>query len=54
MPTVPNKPKTPITGFRLPGDIKQAATARAKAEGRTLTDVVVENLRKYGKGKPKT
>lgn len=50
---VPNKPKTPVTGFRIPEDVKAAAVARAEAEGKTLTDVVVEHLRRYGKGKPK-
>lgn len=51
---VPNKPKTPATGFRIPEDVKAAATQRAAAEGKTLTDVVVEHLKRYGKGKPKT
>lgn len=51
---VPNKPKTPITGFRIPEDVKAAAVERAAAEGKTLTDVVVEHLRKYGRGRPKT
>lgn len=53
VPRVPNKPKTPVTGFRIPEDIKAAAAARAAAEGKTLTDVVVEHLVRYGKGKPK-
>jgi hypothetical protein len=48
---VPNKPKTPVTGFRIPEDIKTAAVERATAEGKTLTDVVVEHLRRYGKRK---
>lgn len=47
---VPNKPKTPITGFRIPEDVKTAAVERAQAEGKTLTDVVVAYLRRYGKG----
>lgn len=51
---VPNQPRTPITGFRIPEDVKAAAVARAEAEGKTLTDVVVDHLRRYGKGKPKT
>lgn len=48
---VPNKPKTPISGFRIPEDVKAAAVERASAEGKTLTDIVVEALRRYGKGK---
>jgi len=47
---VPNKPKTPITGFRIPEDVKIPAVERAHAEGKTLTDVVVAYLRRYGKG----
>lgn len=43
--------KTPISGFRIPEDVKAAAVERATAEGKTLTDVVVEYLRRYGKGK---
>jgi hypothetical protein len=53
MAPVPNKPKTPVTGFRIPEDVKAAAVTRAEAEGKTLTDVVVDHLRRYGKGKPK-
>lgn len=48
---VPNKPKTPISGFRIPEDVKAAAMERAAAEGKTLTEVVVSHLRRYGKGK---
>jgi hypothetical protein len=50
--TMPNKPKTPVTGFRIPEAVKGPAVERAAAEGKTLTDVVVEHLAKYGKGKP--
>lgn len=42
--------KTPITGFRIPEDVKAAAVERATREGKTLTDVVVEALRRYGRG----
>jgi hypothetical protein len=49
---MPNKPKTPVTGFRIPEAVKGPAAERAAAEGKTLTDVVVEHLAKYGKGKP--
>lgn len=48
---VPNKPKTPVTGFRIPEDVKAAAVERAAAEGKTLTEVVVASLKRYGKGK---
>jgi len=52
MAFVPNKPKTPVSNFRIPADVKAAAVARAEQEGKTLTDVIVAHLIKYGKGKP--
>lgn len=50
---VPNKPKTPVTGFRIPPELKAAAAERAAAEDKTLTDVVVESLERYVKRKPR-
>ena len=44
---MPNKPKTPISGFRIPQELKDAAAKKATEEGRTLTDVVLEALRRY-------
>lgn len=46
---VPNKPKTPVTGFRIPPELKAAAAQRAAAEDKTLTDVVIEALERYVK-----
>jgi predicted HicB family RNase H-like nuclease len=43
----PNKPKTPTTNFRIPAYIKEPAQAKAAAEGKTLTDVVLDLLRDY-------
>lgn len=51
MVTVPNKPKTPTSTFRIPVELKAAAQERAEAEGKTLTDVVVDALTKYAKGR---
>ena len=48
---VPNKPKTPTSTFRIPVELKTAAQKRAEAEGKTLTDVVVDALTKYAKGR---
>lgn len=48
---VPNKPRTPVTGFRIPEDLKARCTAKAKAEGKTLTDVVIEALERYDRRK---
>ena len=44
---VPNSPKTPGSTFRIPLEVKEAAAAKAKEEGKTLTDVVVDALRSY-------
>lgn len=52
---VPRPPtgETPVTNFRIPKHIVQAAKAKAKAEGRTLTDVVVAYLRRYASTPPR-
>lgn len=39
--------ETPVSNFRIPKHIRDAAKAKAKAEGRTLTDVIVAYLRRY-------
>lgn len=44
---VPNQPKTPTRSFRVPDDIYLPAREKAAAEGRTLTDVVVDALLDY-------
>lgn len=43
--------KTPVTNFRIPPDIKAAAQAKAEAEGKTLSRVVVDLLREYAREK---
>lgn len=40
-------PNTPVTNFRIPLDLRQAASEKAAAEGRTLTDVVVAALQRF-------
>jgi hypothetical protein len=40
------------TPFRIPKTIKEPAVARATAEGRTLTDVVLAHLAEYGSEPP--
>lgn len=41
--------QTPLTNFRIPADIKRAAQEKAKAEGKTLTRVVIDLLREYAR-----
>lgn len=47
MNTVPNKPKTPIRGVRVPDSEWHPAQKKAKAEGETVTDVLRRALRDY-------
>jgi hypothetical protein len=46
---VPNKPKTPISNFRIPPESKQAAQHEAKLLGLDLTAVVVSGLEDFVK-----
>lgn len=39
--------KTPLRNIRVPSDLWSAALAKARAENRTLTDVLVAYLRRY-------
>lgn len=43
--------QTPVTNFRIPPDIKAAAQAKAEAEGKTLSRVVIDLLREYAREK---
>lgn len=40
---------TPVTNFRIPTDIKEAAQAKAEREGKTLSRVVINLLREYAR-----
>jgi hypothetical protein len=44
---MPNQPKTPVHSLRVDGDLWRAAQAKAEAEGRTLTGVIVAYLKRY-------
>ena len=44
---MPNQPKTPVRGLRVDDDLWHAAQEKAKAEGRTMTDVLVAYLKRY-------
>jgi hypothetical protein len=39
--------KTPLRNVRVPDELWNAAMAEAKAEGRSLTDVIVSDLHRY-------
>ena len=47
IPRMPNQPKTPVRGIRVDEDLWRAAQAKAEAEGRTLTGVLVDYLKRY-------
>ncbi|GGF39299.1 hypothetical protein GCM10007298_38740 [Williamsia phyllosphaerae] len=47
VPSVPNKPKTPLRTFRIPDDVYGPAKAAAEANGETVTDVVKKALVNY-------
>jgi hypothetical protein len=44
---MPNQPKTKARSVRVPEDLWQAAKARAKEEGESVTDVLVRALKRY-------
>jgi len=44
---VPNQPRTPNRTVRVPDDIWFPALEKAKAEGRTLSDVIRDALLEY-------
>jgi predicted HicB family RNase H-like nuclease len=39
-----------VSNFRIPPDLKQKAQEKAAAEGRSLTDVIIDYLREYTQG----
>ncbi|MEU1273005.1 hypothetical protein [Streptomyces sp. NPDC005799] len=50
----PKTGETPIRNVRVPDGIWDAVKAKAKAEGRTITDVVVTALHRYAATPTKT
>lgn len=44
---VPNQPKTPNRAIRVDTTLWRAAQEKAKAEGRSLTSVIVAYLKRY-------
>lgn len=47
LPRVPNQPKTPNRVLRVEESLWRAAQEKAKAEGKTLTGVIVAYLKRY-------
>lgn len=50
---MPNQPKTPVRGIRVDGELWHAAQEKARAEGRTMTDVLVAYLKRYVSAPPR-
>jgi len=48
---VPNAPKTPIRGVRVPDELWTAAQAKAKERGEDLSTVIRSALERYVKRK---
>jgi hypothetical protein len=46
--------ETPNRNLRAPDDVWKPALAKAKAEGRSLTEVIVSYLRRYISTPPRT
>lgn len=44
--------KTPVRNVRVPDGLWAAAKAKAQAEGRTITDVIVAALHRYVSSRP--
>lgn len=44
--------KTPSRNVRVPDGLWEAAKAKAAAEGRSITDVIVSALHRYVSGRP--
>lgn len=42
-----NRPKTPVSNFRIPPELKTRAQTKAAEQGKTLTDVILDMLREY-------
>ena len=45
--------KTPLRNVRVPDDLWSAALAKARAEGRSLSEVLVAYLRRYVAAPPR-
>ena len=44
---MPNSPKTPTRTIRVSAELWGAVKEKAKIEGRTVTDVIIEALKAY-------
>lgn len=41
------KDNNPATAVRIPADLKEKAQAKAKEEGRTLSNLIIQAIKKY-------
>lgn len=46
---MPNQPKTPARGVRVPDDLWRAAKTKAAANGETVTGIIIRALERYVK-----
>lgn len=46
-PCVPNQPKTPARGIRVPDELWAAAKAKSQADGTTISAILVAALEEY-------
>jgi hypothetical protein len=53
LPGMPDQPKTPVRTLRVEDALWRAAQAKAKAEGRTLTGVITDYLKRYVSAPPR-
>lgn len=44
---MPNSPKTPTRTIRVSNELWSAVKEKAKIDGRTVTDVIIEALKAY-------
>lgn len=47
--TMPNQPATKVSTFRIPPELKARTIANAKAEGTTLTAIIIEAFERFNR-----
>lgn len=49
MKSVPNQPKTPVSNFRIPVELKAQFKAKAEERGDDMTAVIIKAIERYVK-----